>query len=151
MTVYEVKPARHGKGLFATERIPAGTAILVARGTVIPYSVVARKRKSDNALQIGRNRYIDLRAPSVFLNHSCQPNTGFADDTVLVAIKHLEQGDELFFDYSTTMDKDTVCSFTCACGSKACRKEIAGFKTLPKSLQTFYKRLGVVQKFLFKE
>lgn len=154
MQPFIVKSTQYGRGLFAARPIRRGEVVTIARGPIIPYSVVARKRKPDNALQISRNRYIDFRAPGVYANHSCTPNAGFSDDTILIAIKDIEKGQEITYDYSTTMDKDTEASFEsgrCLCGSRACRGTITGFKTLPKSLQSFYKRLDVVQKFLLKE
>jgi len=44
-----------------------------------------------------------------FFNHSCDPNAGLQIDgqkVWLVAIKNITQGEEITWDYSTTMDED---------------------------------------------
>lgn len=145
-----IKPARHGKGLFATRDIAVGTLILSMRGPVISYTQVLHKRNPDNAFQISMNRYIDLRSPSVYGNHSCSPNAGVTPNLMLVAIKNIKRGQEVRYDYSTCMDYLTECEFPCECGARNCRKIIRGFSTLPRGLQSLYIRLGIVQKFLLK-
>jgi hypothetical protein len=36
----------------------------------------------------------------LFINHSCDPNVGFAGDIVLVAMRDIRQGEELTADYA---------------------------------------------------
>jgi len=36
----------------------------------------------------------------LFINHSCEPNVGFAGNVVLVAMRDIEAGEELTTDYA---------------------------------------------------
>jgi hypothetical protein len=86
-----------------------------------------------------------------FLNHSCSPNSGFkirGKEARLVAIKDISAGDEVTFDYSTTMHKDKW-SLKCNCGNRKCRGLITNFDTLTKSLQNRYKKLGIVPRYAY--
>lgn len=151
MSVIRIQRARHGRGLFATRHIAAGESILRMRGPRITYAQVLRKRTPDNAFQISRNRYIDLRSPGVIGNHSCNPNAGVTPNLELVAIKPIRQGQEIRYDYSACMDKDTSCDFRCGCAHASCRRTICGFATLPPSTRRRYRLLGIVQPFLLRE
>ncbi|HZZ43123.1 MAG TPA: hypothetical protein VFE58_09305, partial [Tepidisphaeraceae bacterium] len=61
----------------------------------------------------------------------------------LVAIRDIEEGEELYFDYSTTMDEDDF-EMVCRCGTKGCRGVVRDFKHLPGELKKRYVGLGVV-------
>lgn len=125
--------------------------ILRFTGSRIHYKRVECKRKPDNVLQIGSDTYIDLRAPGVYGNHSCTPNAGVTPGLRLVAIKAIRKGQEITYDYSTTMDRWTECSFRCACVSPACRRIIRGYSKLRAALRKKYRKLDVVQRFLIRE
>jgi len=62
--------------------------------------------------------------PCMYFNHSCDPNCGFAslDSGLVVAIRDIEAGEELTYDYQCM---DTEATFydglECACGSAKCR------------------------------
>ena len=59
------------------------------------------------------------------LNHSCEPNLGWADDHTLVAIRAIAVGDELTLDYATVItDPDFV--MMCHCETYRCRQVIEG-------------------------
>ncbi|MCX6814076.1 MAG: SET domain-containing protein-lysine N-methyltransferase [Candidatus Aenigmarchaeota archaeon] len=100
-------------------------------------SAAATKSKGiheGDVLQAGFNKYIDCTKPCVYVNHSCNPNTGVKDDRELFAIKNIKADEQITFDYSTVMDEDDW-EMDCKCGSRNCRKRIRDFKYLPKSLQ----------------
>ena len=42
----------------------------------------------------------------LFINHSCEPNVGFAGDIVLVAMRDISPGEELTTDYALFDDYD---------------------------------------------
>ncbi len=87
-----------------------------------------------------------------FVNHSCNPNSGIKvtnRKVILIAIKNIQEGQEITFDYSTTMDEDDW-EMDCNCGSQYCRKKIKDFKHLSKKIQEKYIRLGIVPKFILK-
>jgi hypothetical protein len=97
-------------------------------------------------LQIGPDLYINPESPGKFINHSCDPNCGLVN-LMLTAIRDIKQGEELSYDYSTTMlERHWV--MNCACGYDACRKVIEDFDMLPRERQKYYMNLGVVQPFI---
>ena len=63
----------------------------------------------------------------MFFNHSCEPNCGFSaiDASLVVAIRDIEPGEELTYDYQTM---DTEASYyaglDCKCGSRKCRGKL---------------------------
>ena len=65
----------------------------------------------------------------------------------LFAVKDIETGQEITWDYSTTLDEDEW-ELDCACESAACRGRIRDFKHLPKNLQQKYISLGIVPDYV---
>lgn len=60
----------------------------------------------------------------LFINHSCEPNAGFAGNTVLVAMRDISPGEELTTDYALFDDYDGM--MQCRCGTPSCRATIGG-------------------------
>ncbi len=137
-----------GKGVFVTRPYAAGEEILVFTGEEIDFETsLAKGERECDAFQIGPNRYLDLDTPGVFINHSCDPNTGIRDDIRLVALRDLRPGEEIRYDYSTTMDEDHW-EMDCRCGSPKCRGVIRDFKWLPKELKLELMSRKIVPRFL---
>ena len=66
-----------------------------------------------------------------YLNHSCEPNLGFVDGTLVhIALRDIEEGEELLWDYSTSMNEPGW-SLPCYCGSSQCRGRIQSYCDLP--------------------
>ena len=59
-----------------------------------------------------------------FINHSCNPNCGIKGHLQIVAMRDIESGEEITFDYAMTESSDY--SMDCKCGAKNCRKTITG-------------------------
>lgn len=81
-----------------------------------------------------------------YFNHSCDPNSGLVideKDVYLVAIKNIKIGEEIVWDYSTTMF-DEKWTLECECGSGKCRKIVRNFKELPLEIKQRYKDLGII-------
>ncbi len=136
-----------GRGLFAGELIPAGTEILRFSGPVLSLNEVrARGAAAANALQIGIDRYLYLDEPGRFVNHSCEPNAAVVNDTTLVAIREIGAGEEIRFDYSTTVSDGWT--MPCRCGAPGCRGLVVAFQLLPEPLRRRYALLGRVQRFI---
>ena len=108
----------------------------------------------DHYIQIESDLYIGPSGDlDDFVNHSCNPNSGIKvtnKKVVLITIKNIQKGQEITFDYSTTMDEDDW-EMDCNCGSQYCRKMIRDFKYLSKEIQEKYIRLGIVPKFILKK
>jgi hypothetical protein len=71
------------------------------------------------------------------LNHSCEPNLGWADDHTLIAIRDIAPGEELTLDYATVItDADFV--MMCHCETYRCRQAIEGTDWQIPQLQQRY-------------
>ncbi len=72
----------------------------------------------------------------LFINHSCDPNVGFAGNIVLVAMRDVAAGEELSTDYALFDDYDAT--MPCRCGSPSCRGTIGGRDWQRPELQERY-------------
>jgi hypothetical protein len=136
-----------GDGLFASDDIAAGREILQFSGPLRTLAEVRAKGPlAANALQIGLTSYIDLEPPGRLVNHSCDPNAAVFDNIRLVALRTIIAGEEILFDYSTTISDGWT--MECHCGSRRCRGLVVAFQLLPRPLQLKYALLGCVQRFI---
>lgn len=139
-----------GRGLFAGEAIGRGTEILRFTGPLLTLNQVrARGTDAANALQIGIDRYLYLDEPGRLVNHSCAPNAAVVDDVRLVATQDIAAGDEIRFDYSTTVSDGWT--MLCRCGAVACRSVVRAFQLLPPALRAEYAVRGRVQRFMIEQ
>jgi len=127
---YRVGRSRTGLGLFATQRIKKGTKIIRYFGPLLDC-----KKKKDDAIE---NKYLfELnnrwtidgsvrKNVARYINHACRPN---AESDVrprkrkvfIRAIKNIEPGDEINYDYGTDYFKAYLKPIGCKCD--ACEKK----------------------------
>jgi hypothetical protein len=69
-----------------------------------------------------------------YLNHSCEGNCGFNEDGDFVAIKEIERGEELAYDYGLA-ESNPKFTMICTCGSRTCRETITGNDWKDKDFQ----------------
>ena len=138
-----------GSGAFAGRDFAPGELILHFSGPEITASAGGRA-EAGTALQIGPRLYIDLDSPGAFLNHSCSPNVGVRGLFSAFALRPILCGEELRYDYSTTMS-DRRWKMQCACEAPGCRHEIRSFFHLPHATQRRYVEKGIVQAFIVDE
>ena len=137
-----------GLGVFANRDLAQGEHILMVGGPIIDFAETKRRGPREcMAIQIGENRYYDTRPPGVFVNHSCEPNAGIMDDSNLVALRPIRKGEEIRFDYSTTMEEQSF-TMDCLCGAPTCRRVVRDFSTLPEPLRRKYISQGIVMGFI---
>ena len=142
-----VGPCAHGAGLFATAAFSPGELLVRLAGPLLTLTEVRQKGPlAGNVLQIGVDRYLDLESPGRYLNHHCQPNAGIWNDVELRALQPIRAGDEICFDYSTTIGDGWT--MACRCGGPDCRESIVAWHRLPAPIQDRYRLLGCVQRFL---
>ena len=145
-----IRTGVHGRGVFAEQPIPAGSVILPFTG---PFLRKNQTTAETYALQIGPDLYIGASGgPDDCVNHSCDPNAGMiirGTTATLIAIRDITPNEEIFFDYSTTLDEDDF-EFTCYCGSPSCRGLIRDGKHLPAPLFTRYQSLGILPDYVQK-
>lgn len=146
-----VKQSAIGRGVFSVGAIARGTQILRYTGPLLTY---AQTSPTTLAVQVARDLYLGASGnPDDYVNHSCNPNCGLVindpSQVILVAIRDIRADEELFFDYSTTMDEDDF-EMRCQCSSAGCRQLIRDFKHLPMELKRYYACLGIVPDYNLK-
>ncbi len=146
----ESRPCRFGRGLFTTRSFRRDEFVLESPGTSSrwPRSGPKVHTRADG-LQIGVDRYLDLVEPGRLANHSCRPNCGVFDNRRLRALCDIPSGEELTFDYSTTISDGWT--MPCGCGVSECRGTVRAFATLPKALRDRYRVLGCVSGFILRD
>jgi len=144
---YVVRDCGTGRGVFACETIVDRSVIMRYSGPLLRYEQTS---PTTLALQIGPDLYIgESGAADDFVNHSCDPNAGMLIDgqeVRLIALRDISMGEQITFDYSTTMDEDDF-EFDCLCGLPECRGRIRDFKHLPAGIQSRYANLGIVPSY----
>jgi uncharacterized protein len=145
---FYVEECAVGLGVFANRDIRKGEVILEIEGPLIDFAETKRRGPREcMAIQIGHDRYIDTQPPGVLVNHSCNPNSGIMQNRYLIALRNLRKGEEIYFDYSTTMEEQSF-TMRCLCGQPNCRATIGDFSKLPRDTQEKYITLGIVMSFI---
>ena len=109
-----------GRGVFATHTIGRGECIAEVQGWL-----AASDALDENwfALQVGPDLWLCSDGESLddCINHSCEPNTGFATgEAKLFALRDIAAGEEIVWDYSTSLSEPGW-TLECCCGSTNCR------------------------------
>lgn len=119
----------HGKGVFAREPIAQGEYIMTFSGPLLTRTQI---NFDDYHLQIGADMYLGpSRGLDDYVNHSCDPNSGFQCGLDLVALRDIAAGEEITWDYSTAIDESDFAGFPCCCGASLCRGMVTSFRHLP--------------------
>tara|TARA_B100000941_G_scaffold81444_1_gene55953 strand:- start:707 stop:1165 length:459 start_codon:yes stop_codon:yes gene_type:complete len=129
--LYKIQKSKiDNNGLYASKDIKKGTKIIEYKGKIISTKHSAIDPKFDNSKAIylfNLNKRYDLDGDFKFniarlINHSCDPNCEVLGEGLKVwvyAMKNINKGDELSYDYGFSFDKDFR-QFPCKCGSKNC-------------------------------
>ncbi|WP_305988605.1 SET domain-containing protein [Roseibium sp. MMSF_3544] len=142
----EKKSSRiEGTGLFAKTQIFEGELLVVKGGHIFDRATRDHLAQSlgPAEIQIADDLFLGPRAPEeraasmMFLNHSCEPNVGIKGQICFHAMRSIEPGEELTFDYATGDNDDW--SMTCSCGSKNCRGLVSGMDWKIENLQKRYR------------
>jgi SET domain-containing protein len=129
-----------GKGVFATELIPAGELIFDWAGGPVYEAENAmdlEKDIRDYAIQFEDHKWIDTDGIGRLLNHSCSPNSGVQGLFQIRAMRDIQAGEEVVWDYDTTENSNWEMK-DCKCGSERCRNWIHGYRYLPDELKEEY-------------
>lgn len=154
---FEVKSSTSGMGLFTKQPFKKGQVILRFEGKIINENTIDTLSKvdADNCLQFDLDKYLVIdNHNSFFVNHSCVPNClikSAANNIFLLALNDIKQGEELFFDYSTTStDNYNTYNMKCNCGKYQCRKVISGFDSIPFKTQLEYIVDGAIPQYIIE-
>lgn len=130
-----------GRAVFASEKILKGEVLSVWGGAIL--SLVEIKSMgwdgARKSVQVEDNfvTYSTVEGVCDWYNHSCEPNAGFRGQITLVAMREIQKGEEITFDYAFC-DSSDYDEFDCACGSKSCRKSVTGDAWKNSDLQNKY-------------
>lgn len=127
-----------GKGVFAERRIEPGEEVWDYAGEEMWIKEIP-KRLWRYCFQVDYDRYVVPPEGSVgsFLNHSCEPNAVIMGRTRIVALRRIEKGEEVAFDYSTNVGWDPF-SMKCRCGKATCRKVVRSYQHLTEEQRGHY-------------
>jgi len=154
-----------GKGVFAKKLISKGETICFMEGELMSLDEMINRVDSNlengsDPLGVDDETYLDLEELPRSINHSCCPNAFIKGKNELIALKNINKGEEITYDYSTTMDDNrekiestggTLWTIKCRCGNKDCRKRINQFKTLPFEKQRYYIENKLAPDFILKK
>ena len=142
-----------GKGLFASADIKAGE-VTWRQGpdekryhldTIRSWPSEKQEKFWRYAYQVGDGWHHGPESgvvtdPADYMNHSCDPNTWFVDDGLMVARRDIKKGEEITYDYATSETAETFV-LPCNCGVPNCRKVVRGADYMTnRSLQGQYGR-----------
>ncbi len=142
-----------GKGSFATRSIMKGEFITILKGQPVrtdEYPALCQQLglSLDDPLQIQTNLFLILEPKSKAINHSCEPNVCLRDESSVYALRNIKQGEEITYDYSTTVGLNEDWQMQCCCGSSQCRHLIENIGTLPKPVLDRYVRENALPRFI---
>ena len=124
--------AIEGRGLVAVAPIAARELVAIKGGHIVTTAALRSlpERLQNSDVQIADGFHLaaleetEYEPVMLFINHSCEPNVGFAGNIVLVAMRDISPGEELTTDYALFDDHDET--MECQCGTPSCRGTIGG-------------------------
>ena len=154
-----------GNGVFTTGGIKKSQLIHVVTGELCTLEEVLHRvemgvEAAADPLGVEEEKYLDLDELSRTFNHSCAPNAYIRGKNELMALRDIRSGEEITYDYSTTMNDNEekiikygneMWTCACHCGSADCRGIIDQFKNVPESTQKFYLRNRYAPDFILNE
>lgn len=127
---YKVKKSSAGLGLFAAQPIKRGTWIIEYVGKVVTGKKEVENYPENKYLfETSKTRLIDGSARSNtarYINHSCNPNCEveiFAGRVFVKAIKRIEEGEELTYDYGEEYVDEYITPYGCRCAPCKTKKK----------------------------
>jgi uncharacterized protein len=135
----------HGRGLFASQAMRKGEIVAIKGGHVLDRRTLQRVRVriAVSYLQIDDDFYIgaltgqEVRRNKIFINHSCGPNVGIRGQITFVALRGIEAGEELTYDWA--MEENAPTRTACHCLARRCRKTLTGRDWKNPRLQRKYR------------
>jgi uncharacterized protein len=136
--------AIEGRGLAAIAPIVKDEIVAIKGGHIVDTATLrglpARLQNSDvqiaDVFHLVALQDAEYEPVMLYLNHSCEPNVGFAGNIVLVAMRDINPNEELTTDYALFDDYDG--SMSCRCGTSSCRGIINGQDWRRPELQRKY-------------
>ena len=151
-----IKQTKTGKGVFAGERIAKGALIIKMSGQRLPWRkveplVLSGTLSVDDPFQVGEDMFVVLDPEPRYFNHRCDPNAGVGKGEVLFALRDIEKGEEITFDYSSVVCVHCDWCMQCACDYFLCRGVVKHARSVPKARLQKYAKVGALPQFIKKE
>ncbi len=154
-----------GNGVFANKKIKSGHTVCFLNGELCSLDEIIERinkgiEEPSDPLGVEEEKYLDLDELSRTFNHSCNPNSFIRGKNELVALKNIDEGEEITYDYSATMGDNEekikkagreLWTCKCNCGNSNCRGTINQFKTLPEKVQNYYIKNKFMPDFMLKK
>jgi SET domain-containing protein len=123
-------PEKGGYAVFAVKPLVKNELLAVWGGQVLTLEQVLAlpREEQGHTIQIHEELYLapmGMEDPADYINHSCNPNAGVSGQISLVAMRAIEAGEEITFDYAMA-DSSSFDEFECSCGSPLCRRKVTG-------------------------
>ena len=144
---------RVGKSVAAGWQVRKNEVLTRFRGPVLPRDALPDQRdgERDRHVQIAPDRFMGPSGDvDDLFNHSCAPNAGLffnGDAVYLIALRDIALGEEVCWDYSTTMI-DADWSMRCLCATRFCRGSIGDSRTIPADRIADYRKLDMLPDYV---
>ncbi len=138
------RSAIEGRGLVAVAPVGRDEIVAIKGGHIVDTATLHSlpERLQNSEVQIAEGFHLvaveeaEYEPVMLFLNHSCEPNVGFAGNNVLVAMREISPGEELATDYA--LFDDYGGDRGCRCVTASCRGTIGGRDWQRPELQRTY-------------
>lgn len=135
-------PHKGGMGVFAIEPVARGEVLAMWGGRVVPVEAVYQfdEQQRHYVIQVEEGLFLTPSDPTEaaeYVNHSCDPSAGLNGQIALVALRDVEAGEEICFDYAMS-ESHRLFEFECRCGSPRCRGWVRADDWLDPELQRRY-------------
>ena len=127
----EARPNKWGGcSVYALENISKDELVSLWGGKIIRRDELdpSMPRFTERVVQMDEDLFLltaEQKEPNDCFNHSCEPNLGFFGQIGLVAMRDIDAGSELTFDYAMS-DGSPYDEFDCHCGNVNCRGKMSG-------------------------
>lgn len=132
-----------GHGSFALDRIATGEVIAAFGGRCVSRDELdlLPAEQQSRSIQIEASLFLagsPEPEPADFVRHSCEPNCGMQGNTVLVAMRDIDAGEPVTYDFAMS-DGSDYDEFECQCGVDTCRGKVTGRDWMLPELQLRYR------------
>lgn len=121
-----------GLGLVTSDLIAQGSTVILFGGSLMSWKEVSKlpEDMQDIPFQVDDNIFFGIERREDIgvgerINHSCNPNCGFASEMRLVALRDILPGEAVTMDYATCSSMESY-RLVCRCGEKKCRGVVTG-------------------------
>lgn len=140
----------HGKGVFATRKIAAGSLVVEYEGERISWKEAVRRENAKPAddfhtffFSLESGKIIDGGShgnDARWINHACEPNCQAREEdghVFIYALRDIRRGEELNYDYGLILEQRHTPAlkraYACLCGAPSCRHTLLAPKRKRKA------------------